>query len=165
MLPSRQPDPRHMNAVSCHSTLGFEDLYLENQLCLAMYNATNRITHIYDVAIERFGLSYPQLVCMMALWQKSPRTVTEISRSLDIGKGTITTLILRLQSKGLLVRERDDVDERCFNLRLTPMGLALREPVQRARREVACTLAVTADELDGLKDQLNRLHRILADAA
>ena len=141
------------------------DLYLENQLCLAIYRTCNSVTRAYNNAMKPLGLTYPQLLCMMALWQKAPRTVTEISVALDLGKATITPLLMRLEADGLVSRDRDLVDERRVNVGLTAKGHEMKYVASSIREQLICSVAISRHEIDEIRTDMNRLHSLLANAA
>jgi DNA-binding MarR family transcriptional regulator len=141
------------------------DLYLENQLCLAIYRTCNSVTRAYSNAMKPLGLTYTQMLCMMALWQKAPRTVTEISVALDLGKATITPLLMRLEADGLVSRSRDLVDERRVNVGLTARGYEMKYEAAAIRERLFCNVAISLREIDQMRADMNRLHSLLASAA
>lgn len=138
-----------------------EALRLDNQLCFALYAASGLVTRAYRPLLEPLGLTYPQYLVMMALWERAPRTVKEIGQALDLDSGTLTPLLKRLESAGLVTRRRDAEDERRVQVDLTPEGEALRERAAAVPAALACQLHLPLDEIVGLRDALQDLARRL----
>src|SRR3954449_8816676 len=106
---------------------GTEDmLALEEQVCFALSVAARNVVAIYKPVLEPLGLTHPQYLVMLALWQHEPVSVRRLSDLLQLDPGTLSPLLKRLESAGLLRRERDPRDERSLAVRLTGRGRALR---------------------------------------
>ena len=103
-----------------------EQLRLDNQLCFALYAATGLVTRAYRPLLEPLGLTYPQYLAMMALWETSPQTVGALGRRLSLDSGTLTPLFKRLEGAGLVARARDPEDQRRVLIALTEAGSALK---------------------------------------
>src|SRR5438105_12628747 len=101
-------------------------LRLDNQLCFALYSASLAMTKLYKPLLDPLGLTYPQYLAMLVLWERDGITVSELGERLQLDSGTLTPLLKRLESQGLLARERDRADERRVLLQLTPAGRALK---------------------------------------
>ncbi|MDZ4320516.1 MAG: MarR family transcriptional regulator, partial [Phenylobacterium sp.] len=86
---------------------GVDPLRLDLQLCFALYGASNRVTRLYRPLLEPLGLTYPQYLVMLALWEKAPRSVGDLGQALDLDSGTLTPLLKRLETQGLVNRARD----------------------------------------------------------
>ncbi|ACM31957.1 MarR family winged helix-turn-helix transcriptional regulator [[Acidovorax] ebreus] len=137
------------------------ELLLDNQLCFALYSASLAMTKLYKPLLDTLGLTYPQYLVMLALWERDGLTVSELGERLFLDSGTLTPLLKRLESAGLLARLRDVQDERRVRITLTGQGRALRDGAQpiphcvlaRAQCTPADIGALTA-QLHGLRDRL-----------
>ncbi|BCW57331.1 MarR family transcriptional regulator [Arthrobacter sp. StoSoilB20] len=125
-----------------------DDLLLERQLCFALTVASRSVVGVYKPVLERLGLTHPQYLVMLALWERSPRTLKDISDSLLHEPATLSPLLKRLEEGGLITRERVPGNERALAITLTEKGAALRgqatavpgeirERLQLSRAEVA----------------------------
>ncbi|MCZ4322468.1 MarR family winged helix-turn-helix transcriptional regulator [Pseudomonas anguilliseptica] len=140
------------------------ELLLDNQLCFALYSTSLLLTKVYKPLLQELGLTYPQYLAMMVLWEGDGITVGEISNRLLTDPGSVTPLLKRLEAEGLLKRTRSSVDERVVELFLTDKGRNLRE---QAKRIPACILTATqqsAAELGALKAELVTLRSSLQQA-
>ncbi len=115
-----------------------EHLRLDRQLCLSLYSATNALIRAYGPFLKPLGLTYPQYLVMLALWEAEPLTVSDICEKARLETGTVTPLLKRLESKGLLQRNRSRVDERVREIVLTEDGRRLREPAAQVPIQMAC---------------------------
>ncbi|SMH56228.1 MarR family winged helix-turn-helix transcriptional regulator [Azospirillum agricola] len=136
---------------------GGELLRLDRQLCFALYSASNRITRLYRPLLDKLGLTYPQYLAMLVLWERSPRTVGELGDALDLDSGTLTPLLKRMEANGLVARRRDPADERRVIVELTDAGAALREPALSVPVTLACHFALPLDEVGPLRDRIKAL--------
>jgi DNA-binding MarR family transcriptional regulator len=131
-----------------------KELMLDNQLCFALYSTSLMMTKVYKPLLQELGLTYPQYLAMMVLWEGDGITVGEISSRLLTDPGSLTPLLKRLEAEGLITRTRSAKDERVVELRLTEQGRALHE---RAKTVPACILAATElapEQLGRLRDEL-----------
>ena len=103
-----------------------EALRLDRQLCFALYRASGQMTRAYRDLLGPLGLTYPQYLVMMALWEQSPRTVNQIGEVVDLDSGTLTPLLKRLEASGYVSRKRDKEDARRVVIKLTAAGDRLR---------------------------------------
>jgi len=138
-----------------------EALRLDNQLCFALYAASGLVTRAYRPLLEPLGLTYPQYLVMMALWERAPRTVKDLGQALDLDSGTLTPLLKRLETAGFVTRRRDAEDERRVQIELTAAGEALRERAAEVPAALACQLHLPLDEIVGLRATLQDLARKL----
>jgi MarR family transcriptional regulator, organic hydroperoxide resistance regulator len=138
-----------------------ERLQLSNQLCFATYSAAHAFNKVYKPLLERLGLTYPQFLVLLVLWDRDRLTVTEIGRHLFLDSGTLTPLLKRLEAAGLLRRTRDPADERQVRVSLTAKGRDLKARAADARHEVACATGLPPAEIDALKEQIERLREAL----
>ena len=139
-------------------------LQLDNQLCFALYSASLAMTRLYKPLLEPLGLTYPQYLALLVLWERDGLAVNELGERLFLDSGTLTPLLKRLEASGLVERQRDPQDERRVRIRLTPQGRALRE---RAESVPACVLRgshTPLPELHALTLQLQALRAQLAPA-
>jgi DNA-binding MarR family transcriptional regulator len=102
-------------------------LRLDRQLCFALYAASRAMTRAYGPVLEPLGLTYPQYLVMLVLWETDDRTVGELGDRLGLDSGTLTPLLKRLEQRELIGRSRDPADERVVRIRLTDAGRALRD--------------------------------------
>jgi DNA-binding MarR family transcriptional regulator len=137
---------------------------LDEQLCFALYSASLATTKAYRPLLDALGLTYPQYLVMMVLWERDGLGVSEVGARLHLDSGTLTPLLKRLEQSGLLRRERAADDERRVELRLTPAGRALRERAGTLPVRMARLTGCSSDELARLRRQLVRL-RDAIDAA
>jgi DNA-binding MarR family transcriptional regulator len=134
-----------------------EALRLDRQLCFALYGAANRVTRLYRPLLEALGLTYPQYLAMLVLWEASPRTVGALGEALDLESSTLTPLLKRLETQGLVARTRDPEDERRVVITLTPAGDALRDKAKAVPEQLFCKLNMPLDELGDLRERLKVL--------
>ncbi|NBU29431.1 MAG: MarR family transcriptional regulator [Caulobacteraceae bacterium] len=123
-----------------------EQLRLDRQLCLSLYSATNALIRAYGPFLKPLGLTYPQYLVMMALWEAGPLTVSDICDKTRLETGTVTPLLKRLEAKGLLQRNRSLVDERAREIVLTEAGRRLREPAAEVPIQMACLSFLTPEQ-------------------
>ncbi len=138
-------------------------LSLENQVCFALAVATRKVIAAYRPLLDPMGLTHPQYLVMLALWERSPRTVVDLSRALALDPATLSPLLKRLEAAGLVTRARG-TDERTLDVTLTPAGRALRAQAETVPPRVASLLQMSASELDAMRTVLNRVIAA-ADAA
>ena len=132
-------------------------LMLGNQLCFAIYSTAHAFNRVYKPLLDRLGLTYPQYLVMLVLWERDGIAVKEIGERLFLDSGTLTPLLKRLQAAHLIRRTRSSEDERQVLIALTAQGQALRE---KARTVPAAILAVSGcsiGELSGLRRNLVEL--------
>ncbi|WP_338523289.1 MarR family transcriptional regulator [Pseudomonas batumici] len=125
-----------------------DDLLLDNQVCFALHSTSLLMTKVYKPLLQALNLTYPQYLAMMVLWEKDGLTVGEISTRLLTDPGSLTPLLKRLETEGLLSRTRSKEDERVVIVELTEQGRALRE---QARGIPQCILAASGDSLERLR--------------
>lgn len=131
-----------------------EALRLDRQLCFALYGAANRVTRLYRPLLDALGLTYPQYLAMLVLWEASPRTVGALGDALDLDSSTLTPLLKRLEAGGLIARARDPKDERRVIVSLTEAGLTLRDRAVSIPEQIFCQVGLPLDELTALRDKL-----------
>jgi DNA-binding MarR family transcriptional regulator len=132
-------------------------LRLDNQLCFALYSTSLTMTKLYKPVLERLGLTYPQYLVMLALWEAEPLTVSDLGARLFLDSGTLTPLLKRMQASGWLQRARDAADERRVMVSLSEAGRALRQQAGSVPRDVACATQCSLGELADLTRRLQTL--------
>jgi len=149
------------------TTSPYDDLLLDRQLCFALHAASRAVVREYTPLLAELGLTYPQYVTMMAMWQEPARarTVGELGELVQMDSGTLTPLLKRLEREGLVTRERDSADERRVNVTLTDAGRALRDRAVSVPRAIGTRFGMTLEEMRELKARLERLTATLSDAA
>ncbi|MBK1612384.1 MarR family transcriptional regulator [Rubrivivax gelatinosus] len=134
-----------------------ESLKLDRQLCFPLYAAGHAIVRAYRPLLEPLGLTYPQYLVMLVLWESAPCTVGEIGTRLALDSGTLTPLLKRLAGAGLVGRERDRGDERRVLIRLTDAGAALKLRARAVPAALACRLAPDRGQIERLQQELREL--------
>lgn len=132
-------------------------LALEQQVCFALSVAARSVVAVYRPLLEPMGLTHPQYLVMLALWQHEPVSVRELSRLLRLDPGTLSPLLKRLEAAGLLVRDRDRNDERSLAVTLTDRGRALRQEAEKIPPAVVARLDMELAELRALHESLTRV--------
>ena len=141
------------------------DPKIDDFLCFAVYSASHAFNRLYKPLLDELGLTYPQYLVMVTLWERDDRTVGEIGEQLFLESNTLTPLLKRMEAAGLVSRSRDPADERQVRLRLTDGGRTL---LDKARRVPPCVLeatGLTADEARSLTDQIATLRTRLSASA
>lgn len=132
-------------------------LRLDHQLCFALYSSSLAMTKLYKPLLEPLGLTYPQYLAMLVLWEGDGITVSHLGDRLQLDSGTLTPLLKRLEAAGLVQRLRDSADERRVLLQLTRDGRALKRKAQAVPAAVACAAGCELDELVSLTTRLKSL--------
>ena len=138
----------------------YDQLKLENQLCFPVYAASRLITRAYQPHLDALGLTYPQYLVLMVLWEKDKLPVNYIAEKLILNTNTITPLLKRMESNGLLIRQRSKEDERKVYIELTEKGMKLREKaasIPQALIDEIDTGDLPAEDLIKLKETLSKL--------
>lgn len=132
-------------------------LRLENQLCFALYAATRAMTRTYREKLQPLGITYPQYLVLIVLWETDAIGVSEIGHKLMLDSGTLTPVLKRLEQQGVLKRKRSSADEREVVVTLTAKGRDLKTKALDARRFVACRLGMSEPEIRALRNDLMEL--------
>jgi MarR family transcriptional regulator, organic hydroperoxide resistance regulator len=127
-----------------------DDLLLERQLCFALTVASRSVVGAYKPVLERMGLTHPQYLVMLCLWENSPRTVRDISEALAQEPATISPLLRRLETAGLITRRRVEGNERALAVALTPAGAALRQQATSVPGTMMAKLGLTRKQVEDL---------------
>jgi len=145
-----------------------DPLQLEDQLCFALYNASRALTRAYAPLLAPLGVTYPQYLVLLVLWERDGLPVKELGERLTLDSGTLTPLFKRLEQQGLVERRRGEDDERLVRIHLTPDGRALRGKARKIPMELACSAGYevgnerSVRDLVRLRDELTALARRLS---
>ena len=134
-----------------------ESMKLENQLCFYLYAAARETVKRYTPALDAMGLTYPQYVALLVLWEHREISVGDLGGKLRLESGTLTPLLKNLEKKGLVTRNRSESDERMVMITLTPAGLRLRDSARKIPGRIADALPFDEEETLLLRDLLSRL--------
>jgi DNA-binding MarR family transcriptional regulator len=151
-MPRNKPDASSQSKEDKYSLLA-----LDQHLCFALYMASNKLTRFYNLILEPLDLTFPQYLVMILLWEKTPQSVGECAKALDLKSSTITPLIKRLETRGLIDRAREAMDERRVLVNVTQRGLALREKAVGIRKEVVRKLNISDEEAHRVRMTLKGL--------
>jgi len=142
-------------------------LRLDNQLCFAVYSTAHAFNRVYKPLLDRLGLTYPQYLVMLVLWERDDLPLKDIGERLFLDSGTLTPLLKRLEAAGLIKRTRGTEDERLVLIALTPAGEALREKARAVPQAILASSACSLSELSAMKNDLialrERLNAVLGE--
>lgn len=136
-------------------------LTLENQLCFAVYEAGSQFNKLYSKALDTFGITYPQYLVLLALWEKDGMSVKELGEKLNLGTGTLTPMIKRMEANGWLKRERSTADERKVCIFVQPKALEEKEAIVQKIAGELKLCNIEYEEYEQLMKQLTVLRRKL----
>jgi DNA-binding MarR family transcriptional regulator len=135
-----------------------EDLLkLDNQLCFAIYACSRSLTRIYRPLLSQLGITYPQYLVLMVLWEKKEQSVSELGKKLLLDSGTLTPLLKRMEKSRLVQRIRSEEDERKVFIRLTDKGENLKEQAGSIPEKMFCQSGLTIEEFIRMKTDLENL--------
>ncbi|WP_280636993.1 MarR family transcriptional regulator [Rhizobium sp. 16-449-1b] len=140
-----------------------EEKRLERQLCFAVYSTAHAFTRAYKPILDKVGLTYPQYLVMLVLWEKAALPVKTIGEQLDLDSGTLSPLLKRLEQSGLIVRTRDPKDERQVIVTLTSEGDAMRSQVDGIMGEIGKAIGCTLEEMVDIREKLHGLRGNLTE--
>ena len=136
-------------------------LALHNQLCFALYSASHAMTRTYKPLLDKLGLTYPQYLVMLVLWEQDGVLVKDIGKLLYLDSGTLTPLLKRLETAGLVERKRDKGDERQVRISLTPAGRTLRESAREVPMQIMCASGQAVDDMLRIRAELSTVRDAL----
>lgn len=142
-----------------------DPLRLERQVCFALAVANRSVLAVYRPLLEPLGLTHPQYLVMLALWGEAPMSVKAIAEAIQLDSPTLSPLLKRLESAGLVTRRRDPGDERTLVVDLTDAGRALRREAERIPPAVVARLGVELADLEELREVLGRVNEAARRAA
>ena len=134
-----------------------DPLALDRQVCFALATANRSVINLYRPVLEAIGLTHPQYLVMLALWERSPRTVRDLGEALLLEPATLSPLLKRLEASGLLTRTRNADDDRALDIALTAQGRALRAEAEAVPGTIVERLGLPVGELEEMRDSLTRL--------
>ncbi|MFC5217539.1 MarR family winged helix-turn-helix transcriptional regulator [Streptomyces coerulescens] len=140
-------------------------LRLDQQICFSLNAASRAFGGVYRVVLKDLGLTYPQYLVMLVLWEHGDLPVKKLGEHLRLDSGTLSPLLKRLEATGLVRRERSARDERSVEVRLTDEGVALRERALQVPRRIATATGFDKDAIGRLREQLDQLTEALDAAA
>jgi MarR family transcriptional regulator, organic hydroperoxide resistance regulator len=143
------------------ATTARDPLSLDMQVCYALAATSRSVIGLYRPVLEPLGLTHPQYLVMLALWERNPRTVADIGHALHLEPATLSPLLKRLESAGLITRARSENDERALAVTLTTAGADLRAEAEKVPAQIVERLGLPVAELEHLRDVL---HVVLAAA-
>ena len=132
-------------------------LALDRQVCFALAATSRSVISVYRPVLEPLGLTHPQYLVMLALWERSPRTVRDLADTLFLESATLTPLLRRLEAIGYVSRVRNPANERELSVGLTARGIALREEAESVPGSVVERLGVRVEQLEELRDRLTEV--------
>lgn len=138
-----------------------EQLKLENQVCFPLYAASRLLTRAYQPYLEKLGITYPQYLVLMVLWEYEELSVTEISAKLFLNTNTLTPLLKRLEKQGILLRKRTTEDERIVKVKLSNAGIKLRSKAEEIPLKLGDLLTDEEQSLADLMKLKSSLHKLI----
>jgi DNA-binding MarR family transcriptional regulator len=143
--------------VTARAQVSDDPLALERQVCFALAVASRSVIALYRPVLEPMGLTHPQYLVMLALWERSPRSLRDLSEALQLDPGTLSPLVKRLERSGLVTRARDEQDERTLALTLTEKGRRLRRQAEKVPGKIVARLGLPVSDLEHMHTVLTRL--------
>lgn len=134
-----------------------DPLALDRQVCFALAAASRSVIGVYRPVLAPLGLTHPQYLVMLALWERSPRTLNDLADALYLEPATLSPLVKRLELAGYVVRARNTRDERSLDVTLTSAGLELREKAVAVPGTIVERLGVPVEQLERVRDELTAL--------
>jgi len=135
-----------------------EHLKLENQLCFRLYNLNKAMNRLYAPLLTDLGLTYPQYLVMLALWQQPTAiSIKLLGKQLDLDSGTLSPLLKRMEKMALITRKRSDIDERVVEILLTQNGIKLKEKAECVPAKMFAKTGLSIDEIVHLNSSLDKL--------
>lgn len=135
----------------------FDELKLNNQLCFPTYALSRQITNMYRPHLEKLGLTYPQYLVLMVLWEYKQVTIKCLGELLWLDTGTLTPLLKRMEASELLIRKRSEEDERVVNVSITTKGQTLEKDAKAIPSEIKKELKMTDSEVEELREHLKSI--------
>jgi DNA-binding MarR family transcriptional regulator len=132
-------------------------LRLDDQLCFSLYAASRALTAMYTPLLAPLGLTYPQYLVMLVLWEADGQSVKTIGDRLALDSGTLTPLLKRLEVQGLVTRARSTTDERVVEIHLSTEGKRLKQRAKSIPEKLVCKMGVPVTDIARLRDELNAI--------
>ncbi|WP_298956291.1 MarR family transcriptional regulator [uncultured Methylobacterium sp.] len=153
-----EPGPERETPPACETD---SPLTLASQICFAVYSAAHAFNRVYKPLLDGLGLTYPQYLVLLLLWEEDRQTMKALGQRLYLDSGTLTPLLKRLESAGLIQRARDAADERLMRISLTDSGRELRQRALPFPGEVVCAAGQPPEKLAALRDEIVALRDAL----
>jgi DNA-binding MarR family transcriptional regulator len=134
---------------------------LDTQLCFALYEASRATIDVYRPLLDEIGITYPQYLVLLILWERGTSSVKEIGHLLHLDSGTLSPLLKRLEAAGFVNRQRRPADERIVDISLTERGYKLQMSVSAIPEKFRCELNLSFDDYTGLLTRLKKLTQLL----
>ncbi|WP_083975990.1 MarR family winged helix-turn-helix transcriptional regulator [Kitasatospora azatica] len=157
MAPVNPSRPQPTATGADRGTADLDLLQLDLQVCFAVHAAARSFDRVYRRLLQDLGLTYPQYLVMLTLWEHGEQPVKRLGELLRLDSGTLSPLLKRLDAAGLVLRERSAQDERSVIVRLTPEGVALRAAAEQVPRQIAAASGLTAAKGRELRTSLEQL--------
>ncbi|RNB89881.1 MarR family transcriptional regulator [Brevibacillus fluminis] len=132
-------------------------LLLDNQLCFSIYACSREISRLYRPVLDELGLTYPQYLVLLVLWEQEECNVKELGERLFLDSGTLTPMLKRMEAAGLITRQRSQTDERVVFVRLTEQGQALKERAYCIPESLLAKSGISEGEFAGMLSQFRQL--------
>lgn len=140
-----------------------DPLCLDNQICFSLYSATNAMVRAYRPLLEKLDLTYSQYLAMMVLWQSDGISVKDMGEQLHLDSGTLTPLLKRLETKGLVIRGRSEHDERVRVLNITAAARVLKLEAEKVPEQMNCQIQISEAKLMQLKSLCDEVYSNLTE--
>ena len=141
-----------------------DNLLLEKQLCFRIYSLNKLMCRLYAPILKEIALTYPQYLAMLVLWQhKKGISVKELGHQLDLDSGTLSPLLKRMETQGLLIRARQSQDERVVIIKLTQKGVSLQQDAEHIPEKMFSVTGLTPEKLQSLTQELDQLIAHISD--
>jgi DNA-binding MarR family transcriptional regulator len=153
-----------MSPAAAATSAAADPLALDRQVCFALAVASREVVALYRPVLEPLGLTHPQYLVMLALWERDRRSLRDLAETLALDPGTLSPLVKRLAAAGLVDRQRHDDDERLLDITLTPAGRRLRKRAERVPEQIVARLGLPLSALEELNTALRRVIVAAAEA-
>lgn len=137
--------------------MNYEHLNIDNQLCFALYASSKAIIKSYKPLLDELGITYTQYISLLVLWQEDNITLKELGSKLYLDSGTLTPVLKRLETLGVIQRVRDSIDERNVYIKLTEEGHLMKDKAAQIPEKIFCDTNLSLDEASDLRDKLKFL--------
>ena len=165
MSPTPTTAPQENAQETAQETAQENWLRLDRQICFSLHAASRAFNGVYRVILKDLGITYPQYLVMLVLWEHGDLPVKKLGEHLRLDSGTLSPLLKRLEATGLVRRERSARDERSVEVRLTDEGVALRERALEVPRRITASTGFDLAEIGALRERLDELtHALDAEA-
>lgn len=141
----------------------YDSLMLKNQLCFPLYACSKEIIKKYKPFLDPLGLTYTQYITLMVLWEEDDVTVKALGEKLYLDSGTLTPLLKKMETQGLVTRERSPQDERNVYIKLTDKGLALKDDALAVPKQIGSCISLSREEAVSLQQMLNKVLKQLSE--